>query len=331
MAQFVPKRPRSSASTPIGPSHAAGNRRHTPAVPRRRIFRYESSDDEEQPAEARANWSCTQPAERVRDAPALTLIDPDVLDCPICLKPLYPPVYQCENGHVMCEICCDKMKRKCPTCGWPIGHNRCRAVEKILDSIKISCPNAWLGCPETITLSKRLEHTKTCGFLACLCPMPDCTYMGSANSVYSHFSEKHPNTSQPFVFNNGVHCENGFLINRWTLRGGNLVSVICLAPASCDGKFVYKVVAGDGSNFVKMKGFVETSACWTSGQTPGKKYFLVPNDLLGLGNFFSIRNSCNNVKNLKRSGFGIGIVIVIVIVIVFCSKVLFNPKFMQLC
>ncbi|CAA0833980.1 E3 ubiquitin-protein ligase SINA-like 10 [Striga hermonthica] len=299
MAQIVSKRPRTSVSTPIGSSHAAGNRIHTSAAPRRRIFRYESSDDDEQAAETRADSSRTQPAESGRDAPTLTLTDPDVLDCPICLEPLYPPVYQCENGHVTCEVCCDKMKRKCPTCGWPIGHNRCRAVEKILDSIKFSCPNAWLGCPETITLSKRVEHTKTCGFLACLCPMPDCTYMGSSNSVYSHFSKRHPNTSKPFVFNNGISisltkgqkhvflqesiAKTLFVINRWALRGGNLVSVVCLAPASCDGKFMYKVVAGDGSNFVKMKGFVETSACWMSGQTPGKKYFLVPNALLGLG------------------------------------------------
>nr|GEY26883.1 TRAF-like protein [Tanacetum cinerariifolium] len=46
---------------------------------------------------------------------------PDVLDCPICLYPLFTPVFQCDNGHIACFSCCSKLKTKCPFCCTPIG------------------------------------------------------------------------------------------------------------------------------------------------------------------------------------------------------------------
>ncbi|XP_073057970.1 uncharacterized protein [Primulina eburnea] len=88
-----------------------------------------------------------------RDSPApvtVTLTDPDVLDCPICFEPLSPPVYQCVNGHISCPSCCVKMKNKCGTCSRPIGYNRCRAIEKVLESVEIACKNKQHGCGETI-------------------------------------------------------------------------------------------------------------------------------------------------------------------------------------
>ncbi|PQQ07984.1 putative E3 ubiquitin-protein ligase SINA-like 6 [Prunus yedoensis var. nudiflora] len=77
-----------------------------------------------------------------------TLADPEVLDCLICYEPLTIPVFQCENGHIACSSCCTKSKNKCPSCSMPIGYNRCRAIEKILESIRISCQNIKHGCKE---------------------------------------------------------------------------------------------------------------------------------------------------------------------------------------
>ncbi|RYR64351.1 E3 ubiquitin-protein ligase SINA-like 10 isoform X1 [Arachis hypogaea] len=77
---------------------------------------------------------------------SVTIIDPDVLDCCICYEPLTSPVFQCENGHIACSNCCARLGNKCPMCSMPIGYNRCRAIEKVLESIKISCLNAKYGC-----------------------------------------------------------------------------------------------------------------------------------------------------------------------------------------
>ncbi|XP_073294257.1 uncharacterized protein [Primulina huaijiensis] len=54
----------------------------------------EEDDDDDDEEEEEEEELQDQPS---RDAPApitVTLTDPDVLDCPICLDPLSPPVYQ---------------------------------------------------------------------------------------------------------------------------------------------------------------------------------------------------------------------------------------------
>ncbi|EFH44914.1 hypothetical protein ARALYDRAFT_916206 [Arabidopsis lyrata subsp. lyrata] len=63
-----------------------------------------------------------------------TLLDLDVLDCPICYEPLTIPLFQCDNGHVACRFCWPKLGKKCPACVLPIGNKRCIAMESVLKS-----------------------------------------------------------------------------------------------------------------------------------------------------------------------------------------------------
>lgn len=40
-------------------------------------------------------------------------------ECPVCMENMLPPrrIFQCQNGHIICEICQPRMKeQKCPTC-----------------------------------------------------------------------------------------------------------------------------------------------------------------------------------------------------------------------
>jgi len=40
-------------------------------------------------------------------------------ECPVCMENMLPPrrIFQCKNGHIICEICQPKIKnQKCPTC-----------------------------------------------------------------------------------------------------------------------------------------------------------------------------------------------------------------------
>ncbi|KAF3594436.1 hypothetical protein DY000_02023602 [Brassica cretica] len=67
---------------------------------------------------------------------SLTLLDPDVLECPICCEPLKIPIFQCENGHLACFQCCEKVKKICPSCKSPNGYSRCRAMEKVIEAYK---------------------------------------------------------------------------------------------------------------------------------------------------------------------------------------------------
>ena len=41
------------------------------------------------------------------------------LECPVCLEQLRPPIFQCVNGHLVCQKCLVRIEtstRKCPTC-----------------------------------------------------------------------------------------------------------------------------------------------------------------------------------------------------------------------
>ncbi|XP_027338263.1 putative E3 ubiquitin-protein ligase SINA-like 9 [Abrus precatorius] len=121
----------------------------------------------------------------------MELSDPDVLDCYICYEPLYIPVYQCINGHVVCVSCFCKIQHKCPFCSMYIGNNRCRAMENVLEAVKITCPNAKYGCNQMIRYSEKREHEKTCDFVPCSCLQPFCDFVGSSKVLAKHLGDDH--------------------------------------------------------------------------------------------------------------------------------------------
>jgi len=59
------------------------------------------------------------------------------LECPVCLLvPTNTPVYQCENGHLVCRGCHGKLTH-CPTCRTPLGKIRNRAIEKVISKMQL--------------------------------------------------------------------------------------------------------------------------------------------------------------------------------------------------
>ncbi|CAD5333336.1 unnamed protein product [Arabidopsis thaliana] len=86
--------------------------------------------------------SSSDAAKRDAKKRSTMLMDLEILDCPICYEAFTIPIFQCDNGHLACSSCCPKLNNKCPACTSPVGHNRCRAMESVLESILIPCPNA---------------------------------------------------------------------------------------------------------------------------------------------------------------------------------------------
>ncbi|CAL9224545.1 unnamed protein product [Arabidopsis halleri] len=125
--------------------------------------------------------------QRTDDNTRLAMLDLDFLDCPICVEPFTIPIFQCDNGHLACSSCCPKLSYKCPSCALPIGHNRCRAMESVLESILIPCSNAKLGCTKNVSYGKESTHEKECIFSLCFCPIPNCNHRGLFKDLYSHF------------------------------------------------------------------------------------------------------------------------------------------------
>ncbi|OVA14533.1 zinc finger protein [Macleaya cordata] len=205
---------------------------------------------------------------------SVTLVDPEVLDCSICMEPLTPPIFQCENGHIACSPCCTKLGNKCPSCSWPIGYNRCRAIEKVIESIEVSCQHARYGCKETFSYKQKLTHEETCIYAPCTCPVSDCTFLGSSEQLYLHFSSKHWASARRFQYNcpfsvsfdkddsflvfQGEEDGRLFLLNNQIELIGNAISVTCIGPSSVMGGFSYDLISRRGRSSLRLQSFTKS-------------------------------------------------------------------------
>ncbi|CAN0913761.1 E3 ubiquitin-protein ligase SINA-like 10 [Linum grandiflorum] len=228
---------------------------------------------------------------------SVTLTDPDVLDCAVCFDTLTIPVYQCENGHTACSPCCSKMAYKCPSCCLPIGYNRCRAIEKVLESATTPCPNAANGCKEIITYSKKQAHDKDCIYAPCYCPISACNYSGSAQQLCQHFTANHKNCAVRFRFNATFPAlftshhkflilqeeneEALFFLTNGEEAIGNMVYISCMGPSSSyKGKFCYEIKAKNEDRKLTFQGFAENVLRKDNAVPPGG-FLLVPSSFFG--------------------------------------------------
>ncbi|CAH9094655.1 unnamed protein product [Cuscuta epithymum] len=225
---------------------------------------------------------------------SMILTDPDVLDCPICFDALTVPVFQCENGHIACSSCCTKIVNKCPSCAWPIGYNRCRAIEKLIECIKLSCRNTKYGCKESVFFTKKSGHESSCIFTPCSCPLRNCSFIGSSEQLYTHFSNRHRQSVKYIVFNcmklisleKNQNCliliENTdgviFVVNHHNEHLGRAVNIVCISPGSSKRRFPYGIIARDGDGHVELQSFAENIPSW-SEELALRVFLMVPTDL----------------------------------------------------
>ena len=72
----------------------------------------------------------------------------NLIECPVCLKvPKSLRIYQCENGHIICEFCNDRVK-ECPTCRARKPEIRALVAEKLIETAELSlnCAFDSYGC-----------------------------------------------------------------------------------------------------------------------------------------------------------------------------------------
>ncbi|PKI68421.1 hypothetical protein CRG98_011218 [Punica granatum] len=202
---------------------------------------------------------------------------------------------RCENGHVACTSCCVKMANKCPSCLMPIGYNRCRALEKVLESVRLTCKFSTYGCKETISYHQRQEHEKSCPHVPCYCPL-NCTFIGSSKQLSRHFSFEHPGSGTSFRFNASKSIclrfdtkfhvlqeeieDVLFLLTNGMDPLGNKITISCIGPSS-KGDYLYDLVARYEQSYLKLQTFTR------SIQGPFKVHQLCPYLMVPKGFFNS--------------------------------------------
>ncbi|KAI4308144.1 hypothetical protein L6164_031248 [Bauhinia variegata] len=179
-------------------------------------------------------------------SPFLTNIE--VLQCFICYELLTSPVFQCKNGHSACSSCCSKVNKKCPVCSSSIGDMRNRAIEDVLESLMVPCPNAKYGCKGMVNYNKKNEHRKSCMHAPCSCPYSECRFVSSSDELSLHFRRKHESSAMSFTYEEKfkfslvvtekrvvLQEKDGDLFvlnNSSVVNVGNLLSVSRIAPQS---------------------------------------------------------------------------------------------------
>ncbi|KAK2430658.1 E3 ubiquitin-protein ligase SINA [Trifolium repens] len=121
-----------------------------------------------------------------------------MLDCCNCSQTLRIPIFQCDNGHLVCSTCCSEFWNMCNKCSNQ-RLNRCIAFENLLQSLEIPCPNEKYGCRETLSYSGNKNHEE-CIYVPCYCPLPGCDFVASSEVLSNHFSVKHEDSRILFTY-----------------------------------------------------------------------------------------------------------------------------------
>ncbi|KAL0549132.1 hypothetical protein IC582_013613 [Cucumis melo] len=183
--------------------------------------------------------------------------DPQILDCYICWNPC-----QFLFSSFACVCCCTKVQNKCPSCILAIGYIRCRAIEKVLESIKLPCKNAIYRCKTAMDLNLINDQETLRRYEPCSCPLDNCTFVGLAEQLYLHFSRRHKNSAKHFSYNTRftICLNNGdtyrilkaeddgvlFFLSYTFEIFGNAITVNWIGPLSSEKKFSYKINENTG-------------------------------------------------------------------------------------
>ncbi|CAL8144588.1 unnamed protein product [Orchesella dallaii] len=88
----------------------------------------------------------------------------DFLTCPICYELPRNEIFQCRNGHVVCDGCINNLTH-CPQCRLRFQEKiRNRALECILENLKLECNYKNKGCTMVAQRRQLTEHERTCAF-----------------------------------------------------------------------------------------------------------------------------------------------------------------------
>lgn len=114
-----------------------------------------------------------------------------LLECPVCMNQMQPPIEMCQNGHNLCNVCKPKLT-VCPLCQGAFSNVRNRALESVSENMKFNCENE--GCKDTYTLADKEKHLKICPGrqYECLPKKKDgCTWKGKLSELLNHITTDH--------------------------------------------------------------------------------------------------------------------------------------------
>ncbi|KAK6233466.1 hypothetical protein QUC31_005872 [Theobroma cacao] len=175
----------------------------------------------------------------------------ELLECPVCVNLMYPPIYQCPNGHTVCSICKARVHNSCPTCRNELGNIRCLALEKVAESLELPCRYQTLGCHDIFPYYSKLKHEKNCRYRPYNCPYAgaECSVTGNISFLVMHLKNDHKvdmhdgcTFNHRYVKSNPHEVENA----TWMLTVRSLALSLPPPPPLCD----IRILATSSQTFV---------------------------------------------------------------------------------
>ncbi|XP_035704309.1 E3 ubiquitin-protein ligase SINAT3-like [Folsomia candida] len=138
----------------------------------------------------------------------------ELLQCPVCLELRKPPIFQCVEGHNVCQTCRPKLKNKCPVCRgrMPPGL-RNRGLEVVYNHALFFCCNKDYGCQTLVRGDQFETHLELCPHRQvmckfmndiCQCSLYESTKSHSFQDIEIHLRNGHGISE----YNSGQYCSH---------------------------------------------------------------------------------------------------------------------------
>ncbi|KAG0449161.1 hypothetical protein HPP92_027452 [Vanilla planifolia] len=185
-------------------------------------------------------------------------IDSEALECSICLDPLCPPIFQCENGHIACSSCCPKLFNKCHVCSsFLLVVSDVLHLRRLLNLLKANANMPITDAELLYPFLEKASHEETCCHAALFCPISNCTFSGTKQLLAIHVKTKHCcivknfNYDQPFMLTMekqepfllllGDDDHLFLLLNSHETCSMTALSVICISSNTPKCQFSYEL------------------------------------------------------------------------------------------
>jgi hypothetical protein len=93
-------------------------------------------------------------------------------------------------------------------------------MERVVESIRVPCPNATHGCTARLTYYDRSSHRRACSHAQYSCSGHGCGFVGSAGALLDHVASVHTNSAAMQQF--------------WTEELSSLMARLKLSMAAAD-------------------------------------------------------------------------------------------------
>jgi len=117
-----------------------------------------------------------------------------LITCPVCEEICLPPTKQCDNGHLVCTACVEKLPapKICPSCRISLDHmSRSLIAEKMCASLPLPCSFKEAGCTHAVPYEDHKAHVETCDFRPFRCVLEGCEWQGPFEEFLEHIKQEH--------------------------------------------------------------------------------------------------------------------------------------------